>query len=736
MTLARLHATIQEILLLIIQLAVVFSASPAYAATFSVNTTADPALTASMCTGSNACSLRAAVRAANSTAETPDTITLPAGTYALTLTGANEDAAATGDLDITSPVTISGAGSTSTVIDGNTSDRVFHVLSGGNLTLNDVTVQNGSAPAGQGGGIYNQGGTFTLDQATISNNTSSDGGGLYNTGTMELRNCVVSSNTADTSSNAGGGGGISNTGLLTISNCTFDGNQSLNSSGSGGATPGGGALQNVGNGGIGSSVATTNIHGSTFTNNSSALGGAIRNLFGAVNMDTTLLDGNTADFEGGSIENTGDSTTNILTSTISNSIARQNGGGINNLGDMKITNSAIYGNSVPGIDANTGGAGGGVFNGGNGVLTVVSTTISGNSARVGGGLFNHREAALTNATLYDNAASSTNASPNGSQVYACGDDTNCSSGITNASNAQIIHTKFVNSIIGNSNGDPNCGGDVTDLISDAKNRPSETNGHNIETGNTCGLDQVNKQDLINVPPAALFNSALAFNGGDIPSLLTYSLPPGSPAHDAADSSQCPATDERSFKRFETTGDGCDIGAYEISTTPATSVLDLALDIQYRNASPLNGTVESDITFTVSNTSSVSASNLVLTVKVPTLSWLTVSSLRADSSGGSCSRTTDGVICTLPSLAPFATSNFFVATTASQAGAFSVDGNVVSDGTDNFRPDNQKSVTITIPTVTGNSGGGNNFGGSSGGGAADLLSLGPLLLLGLHRARRR
>src|SRR5262245_36609174 len=55
-------------------------------------------------------SLREAVRAANATQEVSDTIILTAGTYTLTISGANEDVALTGDLDITDGVTIRGAG--------------------------------------------------------------------------------------------------------------------------------------------------------------------------------------------------------------------------------------------------------------------------------------------------------------------------------------------------------------------------------------------------------------------------------------------------------------------------------------------------------------------------------------------------------------------------------------------------------------------------------------------------
>src|SRR5438105_616173 len=68
-------------------------------------------------------SLRAAIIQANSS-HGHDTIIVPAGTYTLTLAGANEDYAATGDLDIRGDMTISGAGADTTIIDGGGLDRV------------------------------------------------------------------------------------------------------------------------------------------------------------------------------------------------------------------------------------------------------------------------------------------------------------------------------------------------------------------------------------------------------------------------------------------------------------------------------------------------------------------------------------------------------------------------------------------------------------------------------------
>ena len=73
-----------------------------------------------------------------------DLIKLGKGTFVLTIAGANEDAGATGDLDITRQLTIVARGSRSTIIDGNGLDRVLEVL-GGATTISGVTIRNGQA---------------------------------------------------------------------------------------------------------------------------------------------------------------------------------------------------------------------------------------------------------------------------------------------------------------------------------------------------------------------------------------------------------------------------------------------------------------------------------------------------------------------------------------------------------------------------------------------------------------
>src|SRR4249919_2361418 len=95
-------------------------------------------------TSGGACTLRAAVQEANAHAG-PDAITLPASVppYTLTLSGTGEDAAATGDLDVTGALVVNGGGAAATIVDGNLADRVFDVRTGGgsSLTLNGITVQ-------------------------------------------------------------------------------------------------------------------------------------------------------------------------------------------------------------------------------------------------------------------------------------------------------------------------------------------------------------------------------------------------------------------------------------------------------------------------------------------------------------------------------------------------------------------------------------------------------------------
>jgi CSLREA domain-containing protein len=230
--------------------------APAVGATvITVTTTADE-------NNSNGdCSLREAVIAANQdqaqgacpAGNSADTIKLPAGTYVLTITGTVENASLTGDLDISSDLTIDGAGQGDTEIDGNGIDRVLHILSG-TVTLSDLTIANGDAGAENGGGVFNFGdvtiensrirdctadsgggihmgtGTLTLIGSRIDGNTAEDGGAILFSSTgvvVHIIDSVISGNTAT----QGNGGGIFNSGITSLSNSTVSGNRAAKSGG-------------------------------------------------------------------------------------------------------------------------------------------------------------------------------------------------------------------------------------------------------------------------------------------------------------------------------------------------------------------------------------------------------------------------------------------------------------------------------------------------------------------------
>lgn len=731
-----------------------FLATSVQAATFDVNNAGDLPLGASSpCDGVGTCTLRAAVQAANAASNTadsqgvvqPDIINIPAGTYTLTITntgGVNEDLAATGDLDITESVTLTGAGSGTTLIDGNNIDRVFHIIQSGSNTvavnLSDVTVENGYLSGGIGSGIYNNGGTVTITNATISNNMAKNtgvatsgatGGGIYNNGTLSLNTVTVSGNTVDLNSinggGGGGGGGIYNTGSLRVENSTITNNQVINDSND---NNGGGGIENVGTTGVGSNTVKTVIIRSIISDNTAPLGGGVRNLFGRVDVDLAQVENNAAELSGGGIQNY-DGGMSIQRSVIRNNTAKQTGAGVDNLAALDILQSSIYGNQATGITTGgvitAGGGGGGIFNGANGALNLANTTINDNQALAGGGIYNHKDLTATNSTIFDNKAN------NGTEVFACGsgsseDPNSCNTSIKDASDNILIHTNFVNTIVGNSTTTDNCSGDPAELIT--------SQGHNIETANTCGFSE--SGDTADAAPSSFFTADYTggpkYNGGDVAALQTYEILSGGLANDTGDFASCPVIDERGFERNDVKDGKCDIGAYEISTINTSyAVLDLALGISYKIAAPQNGTVQTTVTFTVYNKGPIQAKDVVLTVKVPALSWIKITSLDPK-----CALTSTGFTCTEATIEPYASSDFFLAVLATSAGAFTLDGVVESDGKDNYHPDNLKSATINIPTVAGSNLSGNNFAGSGGGGSVDWLWLALLAVPAVRRLPRR
>ena len=306
--------------------------------TFTVNSTADAADNNpgdGLCDpGTGNCTLRAAIMEANALAGA-DTITLPAGNYTLAIAGISEDAATTGDLDITDDLTINGPGAVGTIIDGGGLDRVFHILSGSQSDISGVTIRNGSSA-----GIWNSG-TLTLTDTNVVSNSGGKGGGIANSLTgspppetplpiLNLTNSAISGNTA-----AGEGGGIFNDGELNLTNSAISGNTA--------AGEGGGIISAT-------DAGTITLTNSTISGNTASLGGGIMNQVPLILTNSTVS-GNTATNVGGGIWSNGSVT--LISSTVSGNTAGTTGGGINNLGTVTLTNTIIA--NFPNSDCAGGG---------------------------------------------------------------------------------------------------------------------------------------------------------------------------------------------------------------------------------------------------------------------------------------------------------------------------------------------------------------------------------------------
>lgn len=160
--------------------------------------------------------------------------------------------ALTTTITIATDTTIDGSGQ-DVDINGNHSVRVFKVNSGVTLSLSTLTVTDGTAGSGMGGGILNNG-TVNIDHSTIAGNNARWGGGIANIGTLIVSNSTFYGNEVSRQ-----GGGVYSGGAAIVVNSTFKGNGAQH----GGGIYSGGAATVIsstfsGNGGIGSGVSNGN----------------------------------------------------------------------------------------------------------------------------------------------------------------------------------------------------------------------------------------------------------------------------------------------------------------------------------------------------------------------------------------------------------------------------------------------------------------------------------------------
>ena len=210
---------------------------------------------------------------------------------------------------------------------------------------------------------------------------------------------------------------------------------------------------------------------------------------------------------------------------------------------MYILDGSATMRGVPIVD-NTADGGGGIYNH-DGALTLVNATVSGNTASdgCGGGLFNEfGTAVLTYTTVASNTA------------------TGEGGGIHRLTGAVLVQDTILAD-----NSPANCGA----LLA--------SNGHNLDSGTTCGLDATGDVTATN-PLLGL----LAEDGGTLVHPLAYDSP-------AVDRGMClvgPTVDQRGVTRPQ--GSGCDVGAYEFVTVAPTGV---HID------GPTSGVVDESYTFT-------------------------------------------------------------------------------------------------------------------------------------------
>jgi len=343
-----------------------FSASAVEFVVDSQSDTVDIANGDGVCaTADNNCSLRAAIQEANALAGA-DTITISPGIYKLAISGTAEDNAATGDLDITSIITINGAGADQVFIDAMGIDRVFDIIYNnslsilGDATINGVTIRNGiTANSGLGGGIRSRG-VLVLNDSNVDRNNSIPGGagihaayyGYPINGRLEINRSVISHNTTQSD---GGGIYIENIPAVIRDSVIRD-----NWNAFGSIPMQGGGIYHISS--TFPSVSLAIYNSSLYNNTATNKGGAIYSLGGSViTIENSTMSGNAA------------------SSTL---IGEGYGGGAFFFGDMSnpanvtLTNMTIANNSA-------GNGGGGIYledsnSAGGAAVTLVDTLFSAN----------------------------------------------------------------------------------------------------------------------------------------------------------------------------------------------------------------------------------------------------------------------------------------------------------------------------------------------------------------------
>ncbi|MGH9557318.1 MAG: Calx-beta domain-containing protein [Terriglobales bacterium] len=541
--------------------------------------------------GMNDCTLGEAIQAANTDAKvdgcvlvgTPgaDTINLPAGTYTLLVEDISppDFAAGTGLPAISSNITINGTGGMAIIERdaGATNFRLMRVVSfGGSLTLNEVSLRGGRAPASDSsGGAIKADGPLTANKCSFIDNTANLQGG-HILGSDFRSNVTIDDCTFSAGSAMGGGGAISAQGTLMVKNSTFTDNTALGFSAAGGAI-------------FASLGPLATIENSSFKNNRAFQGGAIATSATTTNISLSVFSGNGATDganRGGGAILIMTGTPTISQSSFSMNTSASSGGALATsacFGPLEITGSTFSGNS-----AADGGA-----------VVVINcfpanlrnSTIDGNTAdNDGGGVLAASGSVvnLNNLTITRNTADSdNNGAGNGGGI--------ASSGTLNLKNT-IVAANLDNSLM------------ATDQVPDCSGIQLTSQGFNLisvacppGSFTSAAGDQIGSADSPINPLLGLLQN----NGGPTqtraPMPGSRAIDMGSPNVGTADS--CETTDQRGVARpADGNNDGnrvCDVGAVEegAPTGVTVSIDDVTM------AEGNSGTTSFDFTVSLSSGSS-------------------------------------------------------------------------------------------------------------------------------------
>jgi len=377
----------------------------------------------------------------------------------------------------------------------------LHITGPGDSRITGCLVSTNSASA-EGGGLWNGSGTMTIndcditDNIALGNDADHGGAGVFNNGgTLNILADTRIRNNVSSGAAGSGGGLLSTDGIVTVVNSRFTNNS---------ANRAGGAIELIdGNITFTNSVMIDNdVNGIAGTPAPGNGGGFhVTGNSGTASFTNSIFTGNAAGREGGALWNQSGTNMFIINCTIDDNtsfgaMATNGGAGVfNNSGSVAIRNSAIINNTDTGAAA----AGGGIHNKADGIVSIMTSTISRNSSSTGGGVY-------TNGTALEIDASTiafNSASIGGGGVQS------------------MTGATFKNTIVSNNNA-------PTDT--DIAGIGITSSGYNLIGSDDTGIFTAGTGDLIGVDPLLTVTLDAVVTDGT----ATHTLQPGSPAYNAGD----------------------------------------------------------------------------------------------------------------------------------------------------------------------------------------------------------